>query len=554
MKFKIWNLFSISILGFWLSFPVYAQEKPYDFVIKDAFVFDGDSLVPHRQDIAISDNRIVLVGNVERGEAKEVIEAEGLVASPGFIDFHTHSDFNPLVYPHLGNKVLQGVTTEVVGNCGMSAAPVLSFHIAEIKNVWSREGVEIPEKLPWKSFGDYVSEIEVQGLDTNFLSLVGHGNLRSSTIGMSPRPLEPDEVELVKKLLAESMDDGAIGISFGLTYLPGIFANHEELVTLCRDAASKGGICAFHIRSEGKNLIEAIREAIEIGKEAQAHVHISHLKAAGVKNWPKIREAFRLIEEARSQGLRVTADAYPYTASFAELGVILPDKIYQDPNRVNRFKDPKEQPALLEELEKYFRNNPASWDKIRIATVVTPKNSSLAGKTVLEIAQAQKKSPIETLVELLAEEDFRVSAFYFSQSENVLNEVLSKPYVVIGSDSIADGSAMPHPRAYGTFPRMLARCSETGGVFTNPCWSRTLHQMAILPAEILQLKERGKISVGYYADLVLFDPTKVRDGATYENPKTTPSGIEWVFVNGKPAVRKGKYEPVHSGLFLIPGK
>ena len=547
-------MFRISILGLWISFPVYAQEKPYDFVIKDALVYDSESLVLRKQDIAITGNRIVFLGQLAREQAKEVIEADGLIASPGFIDIHTHSDFNPFVYPRLGNKVIQGVTTEVVGNCGMSAAPVEGPHFDEIAKVWGREGVEIPEVLPWKTFGEYVNETEVQGLDTNFLALVGHGNLRTALVGMAPRPFAPREWELVKKLLDESLDEGAIGISFGLTYLPGIFAPHDELVTLCREAAVKGGICAFHIRSEGKHLIESIREAIQIGREANAPVHISHLKAAGVKNWSKIDGAFRLIEEARSQGLRVTADVYPYTASAAELGVILPDKIYQDPNRAERFSDPKQREGLLHELKQYYQSNPASWDRIRIATVTTEKNFPLRGKTLLEISNETRKSPVEILVELLTDEKFRVSAFYFSQSEDVVNRVLEKPYVAIGSDSIADGSSMPHPRAYGTFPRLLAKCAKEGDVTQNTCWNRTLHQMTVLPAEILGLKERGRITPSFYADLVLFNPATIRDQANYENPKEPPLGIEWVFVNGIPAVRKGKYEPVHAGLFVTREK
>ncbi len=537
-----------------MSIPCYAQEKTYDYVIKGAFVLDGQSLVAKKQDIGISGSHIAMLGEIAPIEGKEVIDAEGLIAAPGFIDIHTHSDFNPFVYPNLGNKVLQGVTTEVVGNCGMSAAPVKGVHEMEIAKVWRREGVEIPPTIPWTSFGDYVDEAEFRGLDTNFLGLVGHGNLRSFVMGMKPRALEPDEMPLVEKLLDEAMDQGAIGISFGLIYLPGIFANHAELVTLCKRAAAKGGICAFHIRSEGKQLIEAIGEVIKIGKEANAPVHISHLKAAGAKNWPKIDEAFRLIEEAQQNGQRVTADVYPYTAGFAELAVTLPDKLYEDPDRVSRFQDLNQRKALIQELEEYYQKTPPSWNSIRVATVTQEKNFPFQGKTLFEISKSQNKSPVETLVELLAEEEFRVSAFYFSQSEAVIDQVLSKPYVAIGSDSIADGSAMPHPRAFGTFPHLLSRCTAKANASTNPCWARASHQMSTLPAEILNLKLRGKIIPGYYADLVLFNPTTVKDLADYEHPKTSPSGIEWVFVNGKAAVRNGKYEPAHSGLFLTREK
>jgi N-acyl-D-aspartate/D-glutamate deacylase len=531
-----------------------AAQKAYDFVIKGATVYDGESLTPIQEDVAISGERIVEVGTIQTAEAGEVVNGEGLILSPGFIDIHTHSDFNPFAYPGLGNKVRQGVTTEVIGNCGMSAAPIEGPHKNEITNVWSREGVEIPKRIPWRSSSEYMNEAEFQGLETNLVSLVGHGNLRSSVIGMEPREAKPQEIEAMKKFLAESMEEGAAGISFGLTYLPGVFAGREELVSLCRTAAEKGGLCVFHIRSEGTGLVEAVGEAIEIGKEAGAPVHISHLKAAGEENWPKIEEAFRKIEEARAAGLKVTADAYPYTASFAELGVILPDSLYEDPKRVQRFKEPALRQRILRTLEGHFKKNPRAWDRVRIATVASSKNAPLQGKTILEISQETGKPPLEVLVDLLGEEEFRVSAFYFSQSEAVVDQILSRPYVALGSDSIADGSAMPHPRAYGTFPRLLSRCARAKKEPDDPCWAGAIRQTALLPAEILGLEDRGRIAPGVYADIVLFEPDGIRDTADYDHPKTPPEGIRWVFVNGKPAVREGEYTPSLSGLFVTPEK
>jgi len=550
-----WEILPVAALIFFLIGPsAGAEQSAYDYVIKGALVFDGESLTPIREDLAISGERIVEMGEVEAGEAREVIDGEGLVLAPGFIDIHTHSDFNPFVYPDLGNKVRQGVTTEVVGNCGMSAAPVNGPHTSEITNVWSREGVEIPGKLPWKTFSEYLSETEFQGLETNFVPLVGHGNLRSSVLGMATQAAESHEIEAMKGLLAESMEKGAAGISFGLTYLPGVFATREELVSLCRAAAEEEGLCVFHIRSEGKGLIEAVEEAIDVGREAGARVHISHLKATGPKNWPKIQEAFRRIEDARASGIEVTADAYPYTAGFAELGVILPDTLYEDPKRIEKFKNPTLRQRLLRTLKGHFETNPASWDRIRIATVVSQKNASFQGKALSQISEETGKPPIEVLLDLLAEEEFKVSAFYFSQSEEVMKEVLAKPYVAIGSDSIADGSAAPHPRAYGTFPRILAQCAKEKRDPTDPCWTRAIHQMTKLPARILGLKDRGTIGPGRYADLVLFDPQAIRDTADYDSPNTLPEGIQWVFVNGKPVVQAGKYVPSHAGLFVTPEK
>ncbi len=543
--------FSIFFVFFFLSIShqVLASEKAYDFVIKEALVFNGESMEPVKQDIAITGNRIVQIGEIAPEEAKEVIEAEGLAAAPGFIDFHTHSDFNPFVYSDLGNKVLQGVTTEIVGNCGMSAAPVTGA----LANVWQREGVQIPTKLGWENFKEYKDETELRGLDTNFVGLIGHGNLRSARVGMEPNQLSAEQIEDLKKELDDALDDGAFGVSFGLTYLPGVFTKKEELVEICRVAGLKKRLCTFHLRSESKNLLEALREAIQIGKEAGAPIHISHLKASGRNNWPKITRAFQLIEKAQARGQQITADVYPYTAGFAELGVTLPDKFYQDPNRATRFKDLAKRGKLLRELRKYYEKSPVSWDSVKVATVTQSKNFALQGKSIQQIAESRGKTPTETLVELLAEEEFKVSAFYFSQTESVIEQVLAKPYVVIGSDSIADGSALPHPRAYGTFPRMLARCPKDR-VTRDSCWGSVINQMTGRPAQILGLANRGKIIPGAYADLVLFDPETIQDEADYTHPKTKPKGIEWVFINGKPTVREGKYKPVHAGLFLIPEK
>ena len=524
-------------------------------MIKDALIFDGNSLAPVKRDLGLLKDRIAQMGEISGEEGKEVIEAEGLAASPGFIDMHTHSDFNPFVYPNLGNKVLQGVTTEVVGNCGMSAAPVEGPLEEEMANIWRREGVEIPKAVTWKTFKEYKSDTEFQGLETNFLSLAGHGNIHFSILGSGPRTPEPVEMEAMKKMLGAALDEGAIGISFGLTYLPGGFASREEIVSLCEVAARKNKLCAFHMRSEGRALIEAIEEVIDVARKTHAHVHISHLKAAGEKNWPKIEEAFQKIEAARGEGLEITADAYPYTASFAELGVILPDSLYQDPDRVHRFENPDEKVKILGTLRDYFSTNPASWDKIRVATVTLEKNRSYQGKTLAEISTALGWTPEAVLMNLLGEEEFRVSAFFFSQSEAVAEKVLSKPYVVIGSDSIADGSSTPHPRAFGTFSKFLAACSKKGGnVLTDPCWGAAIQKMTGLPASMLGLKDRGRIGTGLYADLVLFDPKALKDKADYDNPKVPPEGIVWVFVNGRPTVREGKYEPAHSGVFLSPEK
>ena len=525
-----------------------AEEKPYDYLIKDVLIFDGESNRPLRGDVAISGEAISEVGNLSETEAREVVSGEGFVLAPGFIDAHTHSDFNPFIYAGLPNKLMQGVTTEIVGNCGMSAAPVLGEHAGHIATVWSREGVAIPQPLAWTTFREYQNELEYSKMGTNFAILVGHGNLRASVMGMAARPADAGEVAAMKKLLKDAMENGAFGISFGLVYLPGVFATEDELVELCREAGRHNGICAFHLRSEGSGLLEALREAIRIGEKAGARIQISHLKAAGRNNWDKITEAFRVIEEARAKGIRIAADAYPYTASFAELGVILPDSLYERPDRVALFQNVAERDRLKKELDIHFQKKNMDWESIRIATTVSPAYQSFEGKTIQAISRETGKDPITLLIELLADNSFQVSAFNFSQSEKVVEEVIQKPYVAIGSDSIADGSRHPHPRAFGTFPKIFKDYVQAEPRLEL---GEAIRKMTSLPAKHFGIENRGLVRAGYYADLVLFDPKRMTDRANYESPQLFADGVMWVFVNGEPVVRNGRSAEKKKGQVLI---
>lgn len=542
------GLFLLLLIG---ESRVFALDKTYDLLIKNAVIYDGVSGNPSTGDVAVKGDKIAAVGNLSGSKAAEVIDAKGLALAPGFIDTHTHSDFNPVVYPDLPNKVLQGVTTEVTGNCGMSAAPVLGTHNERIKGVWAREGVEVKQEIPWKTFKEYREDLEKSGMTTNFIGLVGHGNIRSAVMGFAPRAATPQETAEMRKMLREAMNEGAAGISYGLIYLPGIFSTEDELVELCREAGKANGICAFHMRSESSQVLEAIQEAIRIGKKAKSRVEISHLKAAGKNNWDKISDAFRLIHDARKRGQRVFADVYPYTGSFAELGVLLPDVLYQREDRVTYFRDLQRRPALLKELKDFYGQKGQNWEAVMVAATHHEAYWPYEGKTLGEIAKETGKAPEEFLVEILADTGFEVSAFYFAQSEDVVDQVLNQPYVTVGSDSIADGSRKPHPRAYGTFPKIL-RESEAG---TNHlALGEAIRKMTSLAAENFGLKKRGKIKKGYYADLVLFDPKTVKDEATYENPKDLPRGIQWVFVNGKAEVKEGKFTGIKNGKFLKPEK
>lgn len=543
-------LFFLPLFLFVCSFPVFAKSEKFDFLIRDAVVFDGDSYKPISADVGILDDKIAAVGKLNASDAARVIEGRGLVLAPGFIDAHTHSDFNPLVYPGLPNKITQGVTTEIVGNCGMSAAPVLGEQEKHIQEVWAREGVEI-KKPSWRTFEEYKKVLLKKGLQTNFTALVGHGNLRAAVMGYSPKPAGPTEILKMKALLRESMNEGAAGISFGLIYLPGLFAQKEELTELCREAGRRGGVCAFHIRSEGSMLLEAIEEAIDIARVTKARVQISHLKAGGRKNWEKISEAFALIEKARAEGLAVEADAYPYTATSAELAIILPDAIYQREDRAELFANPLKREELLAELRKHYQAREMRWETVMIGAAAGKKYKKWEGKTIREISLKEDKEPEKVLVELLNGTKFQVSAFNFSQSEDVVAKVEAKPYVSVGSDSVADGSAKPHPRAYGTFARMFhVYVSENKILQTG----ELIRKMTSLPADHFRLKNRGRIKAGYFADLVLFDAGEMKDIADYKNSSALSEGVRWVFINGTPVVAAGKPLKDKPGRVLAPGQ
>lgn len=539
-----------------LSLPsAFSQEKIYDYVIQDATVFDGKSLHGVESDIGILGDSIALVGDIPAEEGREVISAKGFLLAPGFIDAHTHSDFNPLVYPELSNKAAQGVTTEVVGNCGMSGAPVLGRHGEWIYSVWAREGVQVPPAaVTWDTFKGYRAALELAGLKHNFVGLVGHGNLRSAVAGLSPRTATADEIRQMKNDLAQAMDEGAAGISFGLVYLPGIFADREEITELCAVAGRRGGVCAFHMRSEGSDLTGALREVLEIGEKTGARIQVSHLKAAGREHWDKIQEAFRVIEEARAKGIRVEADAYPYEAGYAELGVVLPGEFYKREDRVSYFQDPSKREELLKRLREYDAQGDFHWDRVMVASSAHPEFEKYEGKFFSELAAETGKRPEEFLVDLLAGTSFEVSAFYFSQSLDVVKQVLTQPYVAVGSDSVADGTRKPHPRCFGSFPRILKWYveQERKGEATLPILGDVIRKMTSLPAEQFGIERRGYLSAGYFADLVLFDPETVSDQADYQTPTAPNNGILWVFVNGKPVVRNGQVLPGKPGLFLGP--
>jgi N-acyl-D-amino-acid deacylase len=493
-------------------------------IIRNVSVLDGTGSPAYPADIGLEGDRIAAIGDLAGTQGEEILDGAGLTAAPGFIDMHSHSDFTLPILPGAESKVYQGVTTEVIGQCGDSPAPLTPA---------TREVARAADpKLPWEwlSFAEYLDYLRQGGLSLNVVPLVGHSAVREAGMGYEDRPPTADEMAIMKGLVAQAMDEGAWGMSSGLIYPPGMYASTDELVELARVAAGRGGFYFSHIRGEGSRLLKAVGEAIEIGQRARVPVQIAHFKASKPQNWSLLPQALGLLDEARARGLDVAADRYPYTASSTSLSTSLPPWAH-DGGRdalLERLRNPEERARILADTR------PREWDKVLIA--YSPNNPELEGLTVADIAAQRGTPPAETVLDVLLETEARISEIHFGMSEENLRMVLRHPAVMVGSDGSArapegpTGEGKPHPRGYGTFPRVLGKYAREEKVLTLP---EAVRKMTGMPAERLGLSDRGRLAEGMKADLVLFDPDTVRDRATYIDPHQYPAGIPYVWVNGQ---------------------
>jgi N-acyl-D-amino-acid deacylase len=525
----------------------------FDFLIKGGMVFDGSrsDACPCRADIGIGGDRIKAVGNLSGFSADKVINAEGFCICPGFIDAHAHSEFTILADGRAEGKICQGITTEINGNCGLSAAPLygqaLEQRMGEIKQLGIKER--------WNSFSEYFTFLNKKGIATNFSTLVGHGNLRASAAGYADRRLTAEEKHRINGFLKDALDSGALGISTGLIYPPGIYADTSEIIGLAKEAVKhKAAIYATHMRSEGDKLLEAVDEAIKIGIDSKIPVHISHLKTSGEKNWNKIQKVFEKIHNARQKGLGLTCDRYPYIAGGTDLDSVLPSWVYEGGHEkeLERLKSSNVQERIRKEILKEHPDK-NYWRNIMISSVGKKKNKWMEGKSLFEIGRLLNESSLEALFKILIEEDLHVDAIFFSMNEENLKSILKIPYSVIGSDSSArsfDGitaKGKPHPRGFGSFPRVLSRYVMELGIISQ---EEAVYKMTGLPAKIFGLKRRGVIADGFFADITVFDFNSIKDKAGFDNPFHKPEGVHYVFVNGIPALWEGRLTGALSGRVL----
>jgi N-acyl-D-amino-acid deacylase len=529
-----------------------------DSKIEGATVLDGTGATGFRADVGVTGEAIVAVGDLSREPAGTTLRAAGLTLAPGFIDIHSHSDWRLWANRRAESKIRQGVTTEVVGNCGFSPAPVNPAFLEELRGfaLYLPEGMD----FSWQSVEEYLSRLDRGGLALNVIQLVGHGTLRVATMGFARRKPTESELTHMKRLVAESLEGGAWGMSTGLIYAPGSYAETQEIVELSKIAARHRGFYASHIRGEGANLLNAIAEAIRIGREAGLPVEVSHLKAAGRANWGKVKEALALIAAARAEGLDVTADVYPYTASSTTLRTLLPGWVLEGGVKamLERLSDPATRGRIRAEVEAGRTGGEnlaanAGWDGIMIA--YAPSRPEAEGKRLSALAREWGQAPFDVAMDLIRADQGKAYVVLFQLDEADLTVALADPHVMIGSDGSALspggelGRGRPHPRSYGTFPRVLARYWRDQRLLSL---EQAVHKMTGLPAKKLGLKDRGIIRVGAKADLVVFNHKTVTDLATYEEPHRYPMGIEHVFVNGRFVIKAGEHTGSLPGRVLTP--
>ena len=523
-----------------------------DLKVEGATVIDGSGAAGSRTDVGVRDDTIVAVGDLSREHAGRSLNASGKVLAPGFIDMHSHSDWRLWENRRAESKIRQGVTTEVVGNCGFSPAPASPEFLDDLRGF----ALHVPKGMDfsWRSFGDYLSAFDAGGLALNVAHLVGHGTLRIAAMGFARRAPTAGELAKMRALLAAAMDDGAFGMSTGLIYAPGSYSDTAEIVEVAHAAARGRGFYASHMRGEGATLLQAVTEAITVGREADMPVQISHLKAAGKPNWGKVADALALIDAARAEGLDVLADAYPYIASSTSLRTLLPDWALEGgvDAMLGRLKDSGGRAQIREALTSARGESMAlrvGWDNIMIVGTIARRDAE--GRRLCAVAAARKLDPVDAIFELLTDERGRCGVILFQMDEADLRRALAHPAVMVGSDgsSLAPtgptAAMKPHPRSYGTFPRVLGEYAREQRTVSLP---QAVHKMTGLPARRLGLRDRGTIRVGARADLVVFDARRVTDVATYEDPHRYPVGIEHVLVNGRFVIKDGE----HTGS--LPGR
>jgi N-acyl-D-amino-acid deacylase len=523
-----------------------------DLLIRGGRVIDGAGNPWFAADVGIAGDRIVAVGCLAGEGAMRVIDAGGLVVCPGFVDMHTHSDLQLLVNPPHEAKIHQGVTLEVLGQDGLSYAPVTDEVLAQLRGqlaAWNDDPDDFD--WSWRTVGEYLDRLDGT-IAVNACYLVPHGTVRMCVVGLDDRPPTAEELAEMKRLVLEGLDQGAVGLSAGLTYTPGMYADDDELVALCEPLRDRGGFYCPHHRNYGLHALEAYRDSIEVARRAGVPLHLAHAHLGFEVNRGRAPELLAMIDRARAEGVEVTLDTYPYLAGATYLHAFLPSWIHAggSAETIARLRQPELRERLRTELEEQgsdgFHDVPIDWSVIVISGVRTRSARRWIGRTVAEAAAESGQRPIDFVCELLADEELGVSCIAHIGNEENVRTIMTHPAHTGGSDGILVGER-PHPRAYGTFPRYFAVYVRELGILS---WEQTVRKLTSLPCQRLGFTDRGLIRPGMAADVVCLDQEAVRDLATYEQPRQLPEGIPYVIVNGRVVVDDGQHTGELAGRAL----
>jgi N-acyl-D-amino-acid deacylase len=532
---------------------------PYDVVIRNGTLYDGSGKPPIKGDVAIRGDKIAAIGNLRGARGKTEIDAKGLAVAPGFINMLSWAVESLIEDPRSQADIRQGVTLEIFGE-GESMGPLTP---AMKKEAEERQG-DFKYKIEWTTLKEYLDWITKRGVAPNVASFIGATTVREHEIGYADRPPTKEELERMKALVRQAMREGALGVGSSLIYPPAFYAKMDELIELCKVASEYDGMYISHMRSEGSRLLEAIDELITMAREAKLPAEIYHLKAAGKPNWGKLDAAVAKVEAARKQGLKITADMYTYTAGATGLSATMPPWVEEGGHKefVKRLKDPAIRARLMKEMSTptdqwenmYFNTGP---DGILLVGFKNDALKPLTGKTLAEVARLRGKSPQETAMDLIIEDDSRVGTIYFMMDENNVRRQISLPWLSFGSDAESpapEGNFLksnPHPRAYGNVARLLGKYVRDEKVIPL---EEAIRKLTSLPASNLKIKERGALKPGYFADIAIFDSAKIQDHATFEKPHQYATGMVHVFVNGVQVLKNGEHTGATPGRVVLgPG-
>lgn len=517
----------------------------FSLVLRNSLIIDGTGNSRFDGDIAIDKGVIVEIGKVSQRGVKE-IDLKGAMVSPGFIDVHGHSDYFLFLVPTYASKIQQGITTEVGGNCGYSAAPIWGTAASSRKKEYYER---YRLKTDWHYLAEYFAELRDLKISVNYAQLIGHNTIRESISGVTDKKLSTNELTQMTSAINHALKEGAIGVSTGLIYPPACYAPIDELFAIGNIVKEHNKIFTFHMRSEGSKLVEAVEEVLEIARKTGARVQISHLKTSGPLNWAKMARVFKLIEDARGEGLEVHCDRYPYIASQTSLYIILPSWCYLGGTykMLEILRDKNTRLKIKEEIEKN-QPDPEYFNRIIIMDVESNKNEIFQGMTVKDASVKAGKSPLDFLCDLIIEEEARVNAIYFTMNQKNMEDVLLKDYTFVGSDSgvrAIDGvlaKGCPHPRIFGSFPRYFNLMVKEKSLLT---WEEAISRCTGKPAKVFRIPKRGEIKIGNFADLVIFSPEELTDQSQFKDSLHYPKGIRYVIVNGEITVEYGR----HTGMF-----